>query len=124
MMMRIHSLTDHDAVPLVRSFAGVIAAVVVIDAVWVQAGFLAILAVPFIAIALLMRSGGTPATAAAMLANLFYALIGLNFIAVNRFSAPGGDLLFAYVGTPLALASLFLLGRHAIHEHHAHTATP
>lgn len=124
MMMRIHSLTDHDAVPLVRTFAAIIAVVVVIDAAWVGAGGLALLALPFIAIALLMRSGGTPATAGAMLANAFYAVIGLSFIAANGIDAPGGDLLFAYVGTPLALASLFLLGRHAMHEHHAHTATP
>ena len=79
--------------------------IVVVDAIAVGAPGLALLAVPFlIAAAALRRESTVPMVGLALVCALF-VLIGVNYAVANGFDAGWGDLLFAYGGTPVALAT-------------------
>ena len=88
-----------------RALCAAVGSIVIVDALAVQAPGLALLAVPFLIPAAALRQAGRVSSAAlAVLASLFVA-IGVSFAVANGFDAGWGDLLFAYVGTPLALAT-------------------
>jgi hypothetical protein len=98
-----------------RALCAGIAAVVVLDVVWVRAPFLIIVAVPFLVAAWRYRRGGLPATLGLVVAAALYVLIGVAYAVANGFHEPldegatgprdlinPGDFAFVYVGTPLA----------------------
>ena len=109
-----------DEVTLVRMLCAALAAVVVIDAVSVGAPGLGLLAVPFVLGAVLFRHGSMAATVALSMSALLYAVLGVNYAIGAGFDAPWGDLLFAYAGTPLAVAIFGLTVRHRVHVTHQH----
>lgn len=95
------------ATPLVvlRGLCAAIAAIVIVDAISVGAPGLALLAVPFlIGAAALRRESSVPMVALAVVCAL-YVVLGVNYAVANGFDAEWGDLLFAYGGTPVALAA-------------------
>lgn len=96
---------------VVRGIAAALAAIVVVDAVSVGAPGLALLAVPFAIAAWRFRAGTWWGTTLLGLWSALYVLIGANYAIANGVDAGWGDLLFAYVGTPLALALLVLTVR-------------
>jgi hypothetical protein len=85
-----------------RLLCGVLAAVVAIDAAVVRAPGLGLLAVPFLVAAVAYRGRKLGATVVAAFA-LLMAGAGGSFAVQTGFDAGWGDLLFAYVGTPVAL---------------------
>jgi hypothetical protein len=111
-------LRDLDEVTLIRALCAVLAAVIVIDAISVGAGGLAIVAVPFIAGAVFFRQGRMPATVLLALCGAAFAVIGINYAVGNGFDAGWGDLLFAYLGTPVALAIIGFDVHRRMHESH------
>ena len=86
-----------------RVLCAAVGAIVVIDALAVQAPGLALLAVPFLAAALALRQGGRAASAVLVIVSALYVVAGVNYAIANGFDAGWGDLLFAYAGTPIAL---------------------
>jgi hypothetical protein len=109
-----HSITDRGTTGVVRVLSVGLAAIVIGDAIQVGAGFLGMVALPFIATAVLLRRGSLPASVAVILWNALFVFLGVNFAVANGFDAPGGDLLFAYVGSPMALANVVLMIRHRV----------
>jgi hypothetical protein len=88
-----------------RALCTAVGVIVVVDALAVQAPGLALLAVPFLAAAVALRHGGRASSAALTVLCALFVAIGISFAASNGFDAGWGDLLFAYAGTPLALAA-------------------
>ena len=88
-----------------RALCAAVGVIVVVDALAVQAPGLALLAVPFLAAGLALRQAGRASSAAIAVLSALFVAIGLSFAASNGFDAGWGDLLFAYAGTPLALAA-------------------
>jgi hypothetical protein len=96
-----------------RRLAGAIAAIVVFDAVWVRAPFLAFIAMPFVITAWRYREGRMATRIALGLWCALYVLIGVTFALSNGLHAPAepnvpqetisvGDFVFVYLGTPIA----------------------
>jgi len=98
------------AVEPVRSLAAGLSLVVVVSAASVQAPGLALLALPFV-VAAAAPPRRRPALVLLWLAAMLFAGIGVAFVAAIGFEAGWSDLLFAYVGTPLAAALAVVLGR-------------
>jgi hypothetical protein len=88
----------------VRILCTVVAAIVVADAMSVGAPFLAFLAVPFLVAALGLRKGHLVTLVGVCLWSAFYVVLAVNYAVAHRFDAPVGDLVFAYVGGPVAAA--------------------
>lgn len=88
----------------VRALCAALAAIVVFDAAWVQAPGLALFAVPYLVGALRVRRGTTLGMALLMVFAVLYVVIGVNYIAANGIDVNPGDFVFAFVGTPLAVA--------------------
>jgi hypothetical protein len=109
---------DVDEVTLIRSLCAALAAVIVIDAVSVGAPGLGVVALPFVAGAVFFRHGKMPATILLAACGLGFAAIGIAYAASNGLDAGWGDLLFAYLGTPIALAIIGLDVHHRMHEAH------
>ncbi|MEX2293526.1 MAG: hypothetical protein WD691_07020 [Acidimicrobiales bacterium] len=97
-----------------RRIAGAIAVVVVVDALWVQAPFLVVLALPFAMVAWRYRGEHAASGAAVMLLCTAYAAIGVSYALTNGLHGPVetgqlrevisvGDFVFVYFGTPLAV---------------------
>ena len=98
----------------INALAGIVGGIVVLDAISVGAPGLALLAVPFAIIAWRFRKATWWGSTLALLFCALFVAIGVNFIIANGFDAPWGDLLFAYVGTPVTLAAGVLIVRHLI----------
>ncbi len=98
------------ATPLVvlRGLCAAIAAIVIVDAISVGAPGLALLAVPFLIGAAALRRGSTVPMVALAVLSALYVVLGVNYAVANGFDAEWGDLLFAYGGTPIALAACAL----------------
>lgn len=108
----MHALhLPHERVVVVRALAGAVAAIVLVDAVSVGAPGLGLLAVPFVAVAMLYRRGTTIGSAAVATLCAFYAVLGINYALGAGLDAPVADLAFAYIGTPLALVAVVLAVR-------------
>ena len=88
----------------VRTLCAALAAIVVFDAAWVQAPGLALLAVPYLVGAWRVRRGTTIGMAVLMVFAVLYVVIGVNYIAANGIDVNPGDFVFAFVGTPIAIA--------------------
>ena len=87
-----------------RALCAGLGVIVIIDALSVQAPGLALLGLPFLLAGAALREGGRlPMAALALVSGLFVA-IGVMFAVSNGFDAGWGDLLFAYAGTPVAVA--------------------
>jgi hypothetical protein len=93
-----------DSVRRLRVLSALLAAIVVVDAALVGAPGLGLLAVPFAAAAIFFRGTHRVAVVALGLWAALFALIAINYALANGFDAPGGDLLFTYVGGPLSIA--------------------
>jgi hypothetical protein len=109
------------ATPLVvlRGLCAAIAAIVIVDAISVGAPGLALLAIPFLlGAAALRRESVVPMVALALLSALCVVL-GVNYAVANGFDAEWGDLLFAYGGTPIALAAGALAAVRLVQRHQA-----
>jgi protein-S-isoprenylcysteine O-methyltransferase Ste14 len=104
---------------VIRGLSAGVAVIVIIDAMVVGAPGLALLAVPFVAAAVMFRDGHWPATIAMLVWSLFYVAIGVAYALNNGFDAEWADLLFAYAGTALAAALAWTLVRHRAHVTHA-----
>jgi hypothetical protein len=115
-------LHDMDEVTLIRSLCAALAAVVVVDAISVGAPGLGLLAVPYIAGAVFFREGKTVGTIALGLFAALFAVLGVNYAASNGFDAGWGDLLFAYVGTAIAVAIIGFDVHHRVEAMHHHNA--
>jgi hypothetical protein len=115
-------LHDVDEMRLIRALCGALAVITIVDALSVGAPGLAVIAVPFVIGAFRFRRGNVPGTLALGACALLFAVLGINYAVGNGFDAGWGDLLFAYLGTPIALA---IVGfdvhhrMHAMHEAHA-----
>lgn len=107
----------HERVEVVRALCGVIAAVVVVDALSVGAPGLALVAVPFVVAAMRFTHGTAMGSALVVVVSALYAVIGANYAVSNGLDGPLGDLLFAYVGTPLAVAAGAVALRQALAAH-------
>lgn len=94
----------------VRLLAAGLSLVVVVSAAAVRAPGLALLAVPFV-IGAAAPPHRRSTTVALWLAAMLFAGIGVAFVAATGFEAGWSDLLFAFVGTPLAAALSVVLGR-------------
>lgn len=90
---------------VLRALCAAVGSIVIVDALAVQAPGLALLAVPFVIAAVALRQPGRASSAALAVLSALFVAIGVNFAVSNGFDAGWGDLLFAYVGTPLALAA-------------------
>jgi hypothetical protein len=101
-----------DRVQKTRALCAVLAAIVVFDAVWVRAPFLAQFALPF-AVGAWRYRGGRVGAAVLILFSALYVIVGVAFAASNGLHAPAepgeatktispGDFAFAYIGTPVA----------------------
>lgn len=88
----------------VRTLCAALAAIVVFDAAWVRAPGLALFAVPFVVGALRVRRGTTIGMAVLMVFAVLYVVVGVNYAVANGISVNPGDFVFAYVGTPIAVA--------------------
>jgi hypothetical protein len=96
-----------------RRIAAAIAAVVVLDVLWVRAPFLIIAAVPFAVAALAYRAKHVVSGVALIAFCALYALLGISYALNNGLhpAEPGeaaelitvGDFAFVYIGTPLAV---------------------
>jgi hypothetical protein len=122
-----HSTTDTNG-RRSRQLAAGIAAAVLIDVLWVQAPFLAFLAIPFAIIAWRYRGGAVGSVAVALVCGL-YVTVGVSYMLSNglHYAEPGepsawinpGDFVFVYIGTPLAAwlavraVGRLVRGRHA-----------
>ena len=85
-----------------RALCGVLAVVVLVDTLWVRAPGLGLLAVPFVVGAVGMRRGRVVPTVVIALFAALFVFVGANYATANGFNGPGGDLVFAYLGTPVA----------------------
>jgi hypothetical protein len=98
-----------------RRLAGALGAIVVVDALWVRAPFLVMMAVPFIVAACFIRRAGRVSALALASWCAVYVAIGVSFALSNGLHAPlesgstasrevisAGDFAFVYIGTPLA----------------------
>jgi hypothetical protein len=112
----------HERIEVVRVLSGVIAAVVVVDALSVGAPGLALMAVPFAIIAARYTHGSAIGSAVVVVFCALYAVLGINYAVSNGLDAPIGDLLFAYVGSPLAVAAGAMAVRQALVAHSHQTA--
>jgi hypothetical protein len=90
---------------VLRALCAAVGAIVIVDALAVQAPGLALLAVPFLIATVALRQAGRAWSAVLAVLSALFVAIGVNFAVANGFDAEWGDLLFAYVGTPLALAA-------------------
>ena len=113
------SMTAAAKVDAARGLAALLAAVVIIDTIVVQAPGLGLLAVPFVVAAIAYKKRRLVPTVLLLLWTLLFVVIGVAFIAATGFDAGWGDLLFAYVGTPAAIALAFVLGRQLLHRKRA-----
>lgn len=91
-----------------RALCAAVGAIVIVDALAVQAPGLALLAVLFLIAAAALRQAGRATSAALAILSALFVAIGVSVAVANGFDAGWGDLLFAYVGTPLALATVLL----------------
>lgn len=107
----------------IRTLCGVIAAIVVVDAISVGAPGLALLAVPFIVGAVGLRRGSTLPMTGLLALSALYVLLGVNYAVANGFHAGWGDLLFAYAGTPAAAALGILAVQSLAHRRRMAEAT-
>lgn len=107
------------ATPLVvlRGLCAAIAAIVVVDAIAVGAPGLALLAVPFLIGAAALRRESTVPMVALAVVSALYVVLGVNYAVANGFDAEWGDLLFAYGGTPVALAAAALAVVRLVQRH-------
>lgn len=105
------SLGGSRQVDSARTLSALIAAIVIVDTIVVQAPGLGLLAVPFVVAALAFRRRRVIPTVLLLLWATFFVFIGVAFAASNGFDAGWGDLLFAYVGTPASAALLVILAR-------------
>jgi uncharacterized membrane protein YccC len=90
---------------MLRALCAAVGAIVVVDALAVQAPGLALLAVPFLIGAAALRQAERASSAAIAVLSALFVVVGVNLVVSNGFDAGWGDLLFAYLGTPLALAA-------------------
>ena len=90
---------------VLRALCAAVGSIVIVDALAVQAPGLALLAVPFLIAAVALRQAARASSAALAVLSALFVAIGVSFVVSNGFDAEWGDLLFAYVGTPLALAA-------------------
>jgi hypothetical protein len=97
-----------------RVLCGVLAIVVLVDALWVRAPGLALLALPYAIGAVGMRRGRVVPTVVIALFAALYVFVGANFAIASGFDAPGGDLVFAYLGTPVAALLLIVAIRRVL----------
>jgi hypothetical protein len=116
-------LHDVDEMQLIRALCGALAVIVIVDAVSVGAPGLALLAVPFVIGAYRFRRGNVLGTLAIGTFALLFAVLGINYAVSNGFDAGWGDLLFAYLGTPIALAIAGFDVHHRLHAMHEAHAT-
>ena len=98
-----------------RALCAAVGFLVVVDALAVQAPGLALLAVPFLVAAAALRRAGRMSSAAVVIISALFAAIGVNFAVSNGFDAHWADLLFAYAGTPLAVAAALLAAWRLVH---------
>lgn len=99
---------------VIRALAGAVALIVLIDTATVLAPGLGLLAVPFIIAALRYKRGTWWGSALVFVWAALFVVIGVAFIAANGFDAGWGDLLFAWAGTPVALALAVSVVRHLV----------
>ena len=121
-MSNVSTPDDGAHVMPVRALSAAIASIVVVDAIVVGAPFLAIVAVPFVVGAVALRHDGGLAEGALAAWSVLYVVVGVNYAVANGFDAPWADLLFAYVGTPLAAAIVVHFVRSFL-SHRAHPTT-
>jgi hypothetical protein len=96
-----------------RGLSAVIASIVLIDATMVGAPALGVLALPFLVAAVGLRKGHLVTMILLLLSSLLYVVLAVNYAASNGFDAEESvDLVFAYVGGPLAAALAVLLAMH------------
>jgi hypothetical protein len=100
----------------IRGLCAAVAAVAALGALSVGAFGLMFVAMPFIVAAGLFRSGNMEARIAIAVCALVAAIIGINSAAADGFHAGWGDLLFAYLGTPLAIAIVVIEVRQYLRE--------
>jgi hypothetical protein len=101
----------HEPLQAVRVGSALVALIVVIDALSVGAPGLALIAVPFVIAAFRFKHGTVWGSALVALTCALYVLLGASYAIAHGADAPWGDLLFAYVGTPLAASALLLTVR-------------
>lgn len=99
---------------LVRILAAGVATIVFIDAASVRAPGLALLGVPFLVAAICFKRAAGWGSALLLAWCCLYVLLGVNYAVGNGVDAPWGDLLFAYVGTPLAAVTAVVLARQVL----------
>jgi hypothetical protein len=99
-----------------RMLCAALSAVILFDVAMVRAPGLALLAVPFIVGAARMTGGHRLWMAVLAGWSGLFVAIGVAYASANHFDAPAGDLVFAYAGTPLALALVVSLMLHFIHK--------
>jgi hypothetical protein len=96
-----------------RALAAAVAAVVILDVIWVRAPFLGFIALPFVIAAWRYREGRAATHIALGLWCALYVLIGVTFALSNGLQGPAepnlpretinpGDFAFVYLGTPVA----------------------
>ncbi|MDQ1514608.1 MAG: hypothetical protein QOE80_438 [Actinomycetota bacterium] len=115
------------AITRTRTLFAVLASIVVFDAAFLHAPFLAALAVPFAVATWRYRQGRAAATIGLALWCAIYVAIGASFAVSNGFHAPletgsvgpreminPGDFAFVYLGTPIALWLTIRLGRRLV----------
>jgi hypothetical protein len=108
---------EHE-VRAIRVLSAALAMVVLLDVIDVRAPGLALLAVPFAVAAIGLRRAGGPATIALLLFSCLYVVVGVSWMVANIADGSGagwGDMLFGYVGTPLAAVLGLMLVLHVVH---------
>jgi hypothetical protein len=101
-----------------RFLSVLVGAIVIIDALAVQAPGLGLLAVPFLAGGALRHERTLPLAVLAAF-GVLYVVVGVGWIVANGSDlgdANWGDLLFAFVGTPAALGVAVLAGSRLLHH--------
>lgn len=109
-MAVVHAPQFSSTLTPIRILCAAVAAVILVDAYSVQAGGLALLALPFAIGAIGMRRGRMVAVGAVGAFAALYVYLAVGFSVSSRFDAGWGDLLFAYGGGPVALAVVGLTG--------------